>query len=199
MPGHRQAADRRARARQAAGAARQAGQAADRPLGLSQPRAQPRRRRCLAVEAPRRRDLRHRHDEPRPRGLRGGGTGGGSSASAFYPRSGFTHVDLGPARQWGGRFPGRATGFAAETPPARSAVRQPHHDGRRSGRCGDAGRGPRGGRAEHNLLAETETETAILPLVPYLDALRSVFISVALVWIAVTICARLDDRKRGLR
>ena len=25
----------------------------------------------------------------------------------FYPRSGFIHVDLGPARQWGERFPVR--------------------------------------------------------------------------------------------
>jgi zinc D-Ala-D-Ala carboxypeptidase len=32
----------------------------------------------------------------------------------FYPRSGFMHVDLGPARQWGERFPVRATAFAAE-------------------------------------------------------------------------------------
>ena len=34
----------------------------------------------------------------------------------FYPRSGFIHVDLGPARQWGERFPVRATAFAEETP-----------------------------------------------------------------------------------
>ena len=33
----------------------------------------------------------------------------------FYPRSGFIHVDRGPARQWGERFPVRATAFAAET------------------------------------------------------------------------------------
>ena len=35
----------------------------------------------------------------------------------FYPRSGFMHVDLGPARQWGERFPVRASAFAAETRP----------------------------------------------------------------------------------
>ena len=40
----------------------------------------------------------------------------------FYPRSGFIHVDLGPARQWGERFPVRATAFAEETPPAREVL-----------------------------------------------------------------------------
>lgn len=38
-----------------------------------------------------------------------------------------------------------------------------------------------------------ETQTGILPLVPYLDTLRWVFIAVALGGIAVTIYARLDD------
>ncbi len=37
----------------------------------------------------------------------------------FYPRSDFMHVDLGPARQWGERFPSRPTAFAPETPLAR--------------------------------------------------------------------------------
>ena len=40
----------------------------------------------------------------------------------FYPRSGFMHVDLGPARQWGERFPIRATAFAEDAPRAREAL-----------------------------------------------------------------------------
>ncbi len=44
-----------------------------------------------------------------------------------------------------------------------------------------------------------ETQSAILPLVPYLDTLRWVFIAVALAGLAVTIYARIDDWKRGRR
>ena len=44
-----------------------------------------------------------------------------------------------------------------------------------------------------------ETQSAILPLVPYLDTLRWVFIAVALIGIAVAIQARIDDWKRGQR
>lgn len=40
----------------------------------------------------------------------------------FYPRSGFMHIDLGPAREWGDRFQVRKTAFAAETPPAREVL-----------------------------------------------------------------------------
>jgi zinc D-Ala-D-Ala carboxypeptidase len=44
-----------------------------------------------------------------------------------------------------------------------------------------------------------ETQGAILPLVPYLDTLRWVFVAVALGGIAVTIYARFDDWRRGQR
>jgi hypothetical protein len=45
----------------------------------------------------------------------------------------------------------------------------------------------------------TEAQGAVLPLVPYLDTLRWVFIAVALIGIAGTIYARLDDWRRGQR
>jgi len=44
-----------------------------------------------------------------------------------------------------------------------------------------------------------ETQSAILPLVPYLDTLRGVFIAVALNGIGVAIHARVDDWQRGRR
>lgn len=50
-----------------------------------------------------------------------------------------------------------------------------------------------------HLQSSTETQSAILPLVPYFKTLRWVFMAVALVGIAVTICAQLDDCKRGRR
>lgn len=105
----------------------------------------------------------------------------------FCPRSGFIHVDLGPARQWGERFPVRATAFAAETPPAREFL----------GAVGVATVGAAGVEVAQQVLAETQS--AVLSLVQYLDTLRWVFIAVALGGIAVTIYARLDDWRRGRR
>jgi len=52
------------------------------------------------------------------------------------------------------------------------------------------------GKAQNVL---SETQTAIVPLVPYLDTLRWVFIVVALGGIAVTIYVRIDDWKRSQR
>lgn len=114
----------------------------------------------------------------------------------FYTRSGFIHVDLGPARQWGERFPVRATAFAAEAPPVRENLAE-SRTMKGGGAAGVATLGAAGVEVTQQVL--TETQEAILPLVPYLDSLRWVFIAVALGGIAVTICARLDDWKRGRR
>jgi len=114
----------------------------------------------------------------------------------FYPRSGFMHIDLGPARQWGERFPVRATAFAAETAPAREVLAE-SRTMKGSGTAGVATLGAAGVEVAQSVLVETQS--AILPLVPYLDTLRWVFIAIALAGVAVTIYARLDDWKRGSR
>ena len=114
----------------------------------------------------------------------------------FYPRSGFMHVDLGPSRQWGERFPVRATAFAEEASPAREVLAE-SRTMKGGGAAGVATLGAAGVEVAQNVLAETQS--AVLPLVPYLDTLRWVFIAVAIVGIAVTIYARLDDWKRRQR
>ncbi len=114
----------------------------------------------------------------------------------FYPRSGFMHIDLGPARQWGERFPARATAFVAEVAPAREVLAG-SRTMKGGGAAGVATLGAAGVEVAQEVLAETQS--AILPLVPYLDTLRWVFIAVALGGIAVTIYARLDDWRRGQR
>jgi len=65
------------------------------------------------------------------------------------------------------------------------------------GAAGIATVGAAGVEVAQDVLAETQT--AILPLVPYLDTLRWIFIAVALIGIAVAIHARIDDWKRGQR
>ena len=114
----------------------------------------------------------------------------------FYPRSGFIHIDLGRARQWGARFPVRAAPFAAETPPAREVLAD-SRTLRGTGAAGVATAGAAGVEVAQEVLAEAQG--ALLPLVPYLDILRWLFIALALVGIAVAVWARLDDWKKGLR
>ena len=114
----------------------------------------------------------------------------------FYPRSGFIHIDLGPARQWGERFPVRAALFAAETPPARETLAA-SRTLCGTGAAGIATVGAAGVEVAQEVLAEAQG--AILPLVPWLDTLRWLFIALALGGIAVAVWARLDDWKKGLR
>jgi zinc D-Ala-D-Ala carboxypeptidase len=95
----------------------------------------------------------------------------------FYPRSGFMHIDLGPARQWGERFPARKMAFASETPPAREMLAV-SRTMRGSGAAAVATLGAAGVEVVQDVLAETQS--AIQQLMPYLDALRWVFIAVAL-------------------
>ena len=114
----------------------------------------------------------------------------------YYPRSGFMHVDLGPARSWGEPFPVRAVPFAAETPPAREVLAE-SRTLKGTGAAGAATVGAAGVEVAQEVLAEAQG--AVLPLVPYLDTLRWVFIALALGGIAVAVWARVDDWKRGLR
>jgi hypothetical protein len=90
----------------------------------------------------------------------------------------------------------RATAFAKDVPPAREVLAQSRIM-KGGGAAGVATLGAAGVEVAQQVLAETQT--AILPLVPYLDTLRWVFIAVALGGIAVTIYARLDDWKRRQR
>ena len=113
-----------------------------------------------------------------------------------YPRSGFMHIDLGPARHWGEPFPPRATPFLPETPPAREVLAD-SRTLKGGGAAGIANVGAAGVEVAQDVLAETQS--AILPMVPYLDTLRWLFIAVALAGIAVAINARVDDWKRGRR
>ena len=103
LPRHRQAARQRGRARRPAGAAPSARQAADHPLGLPQPGAQPRRRRREGVEAHGGHRLRRRHGEPRSGGVRGGGAGDRVQGLRLLPALG-----LHPHRPRAGAELGRA-------------------------------------------------------------------------------------------
>jgi hypothetical protein len=114
----------------------------------------------------------------------------------YYPRSGFMHIDLGPARSWGDPFTARAVPFAPELPPAREVLSE-SRTLRGGGAAGAATVGAAGIEVLQDVLAETQS--TIQPLVPYLDTLRWVLIAIALIGIAVTIHARLDDWKRGQR
>ena len=114
----------------------------------------------------------------------------------YYPRSGFMHIDLGPARTWGERFPVRALPFAPEAPIAREVLAE-SRTMRGAGAAGLATVGAAGVEVAQGVLAEAQG--AVLPLIPYLDSLRWIFIALALAGIAVAIWARVDDWRRRMR
>ena len=114
----------------------------------------------------------------------------------FYPRSGFMHIDLGPARTWGEKFPVRAVSFAPETPLAREVLAE-SRTLRGTGAAGVATVGAAGVEVAQAILAEAQG--AVQPLVPHLESLRWLFIALALAGIAVAIYARLDDWRKGQR
>jgi zinc D-Ala-D-Ala carboxypeptidase len=114
----------------------------------------------------------------------------------YYPRSGFMHIDLGPARTWGEQFPVRAVAFAPEAPVAREALAD-SRTLRGAGAAGVATVGAAGVEIAQDVLAEAQG--AVLPLVPHLDTLRWLFIALALAGIAVAIWARIDDWRKGQR
>lgn len=84
----------------------------------------------------------------------------------------------------------------AETQPTREVLAD-SRTLKGGGAAGIATVGAAGVEVAQDVLAETQS--AILPLLPYLDTLRWVFIAVALIGIGVAIHARIDDWKRGQR
>ena len=91
---------------------------------------------------------------------------------------------------------GPARALRAELAPAREALSE-SRTLRGGGAAGAATVGAAGVEVLQDVLAETQS--TIQPLVPYFDTLRWVLIAIALIGIAVTIHARLDDWKRGHR
>ncbi len=126
----------------------------------------------------------------------------GFTGFGFYPRQNFIHIDIGRARQWGDPFSprttrsGRATRFADELPRLRKNLTE-SRTMKGGGAAGVATLGAAGVEVIQDVLGETQS--AILPLVPYLDTLRWAFIAVALIGVSITIYARWDDWRKGRR
>ncbi|OUS07976.1 peptidase M15 [Rhodobacterales bacterium 52_120_T64] len=126
----------------------------------------------------------------------------GFTGFGFYPRQNFMHIDMGRARQWGDPFPpratrsGRTTRFAEEPPRLRNSLNE-SRTMKGGGAAGVATFRAAGVEVVQDALADTQS--AIQPLIPYLDTLRWVFIAAALIGIGITIYARWDDWRKGRR
>ncbi len=122
---------------------------------------------------------------------------GGFLGFGFYrePRNDFIHIDLGPKREWGSRWPVLTPAFTPE-PPAQKPLAQ-SRTMKGSGTAGVATVGAAGVEAFRD--AAAETQAAVQPLIPWLDTLRWLFIAAALAGIVVVIYARWDHWRRGQR
>ncbi len=120
----------------------------------------------------------------------------GVTGFGFYPRPNFMHIDTGRARQWGDPFPPRLSRFAPEQPQLRESLTE-SRTMKGGGAAGVATLSAAGVEVVQQAVADTQS--ALQPLIPYLDTLRWVFIAAALVGIAVTIYARWDDWRKGRR
>ncbi len=120
----------------------------------------------------------------------------GFTGFGFYPRQNFMHIDIGRARQWGDPFPPRTARFAPEPPRLRENLTE-SRTMKGGGAAGVATIGAAGVEVVQQAVADTQS--AIQPLIPYLDSLRWAFIAVALIGVSVTIYARWDDWRKGRR
>ncbi len=120
----------------------------------------------------------------------------GFTGFGFYPRQNFMHIDIGRARQWGDPFRTRASRFAPEPPRLRETLTETRTM-KGGGAAGVATIGAAG--VEVVQQAVTDTQSALQPLIPYLDTMRWLFIAVALIGIGTTIYARWDDWRKGRR
>ena len=131
---------------------------------------------------------------PRPLRRRPGRSGSKASASTRTRASCISTSGRRGAGASGSRSGRRPS--PPRPPPAREALSE-SRTLKSGGAAGVATVGAAGVEVAQQVL--TETQGAVLPLVPYLDTLRWLFITVALGGIAVANYARLDDWKRGRR
>lgn len=126
----------------------------------------------------------------------------GFTGFGFYPRQNFMHIDIGRGRTWGDPFPpraarsGRTTRFASEPPRLRENLSD-SRTMKGGGAAGAATVGAAGVEVAQDVLADTQS--ALQPLIPFLDTLRWLFIGVALIGVSVTVYARWDDWRKGRR
>ena len=120
----------------------------------------------------------------------------GFTGFGFYPRQNFMHIDIGRERQWGDPFPPRAVRFADEPPRLRESLRE-SRTMKGGGATGVATIGAAGVEVVQQAVADTQS--AIQPLIPYLDTMRWAFIAVALIGVSITIYTRWDDWRKGRR